>query len=96
MYFKVFVSALAELGIRVLPFCPEPDDLTELLADLRTNPPGNGTPRIEPPEAITFPPPSRIRPGRLRPVQQAIRFFGGLGKRLRAWEKANDCSRRET
>jgi hypothetical protein len=26
MYFKVFVSALADLGIRVLPFCPVPED----------------------------------------------------------------------
>ena len=91
MYFKVFVSALAELGIRVLPFCPVPDDLTELLANLRADSSRNGRLQIEPPQAITFPPPSRIRPGRLRPVQQAIRYFGGLGKRLRAWEKANRC-----
>ena len=63
MYFKVFVSALAELGIRVLPFCPVPDDLTELLANLRADSSRNGRLQIEPPQAITFPPPSRIRPG---------------------------------
>lgn len=88
-YFKQFTSALTELGIRVIPFCPAPGDLPELLASMPAGRPADALARVEPPQPIAVTPMGRIRPGRLRPIQQAIRQFGSLGKRLRAWERMN-------
>lgn len=85
--FILYAAALADLGFRVLPFCPAPDELPNLLALSPVGGSPTALARIEPPQRIALPPLGRFRPGRLRPVIQAVRHFGGLSRRLRQWER---------
>jgi hypothetical protein len=88
-YFAHFASALAELGARVLPICAAPDALPGLLDATPAGQSEAARARIEPPQPLTPRPLGRIQPRALRPALWAIRHFGGLGRRLRAWERAS-------
>jgi hypothetical protein len=88
-YYKLYVSALVELGIRVLPFCPAPVDLPALLASTPAGQSPEKLALVDPAQPISFPPHRLFRPSRFRPMEHAIRHFGGLGKRLREWERTH-------
>lgn len=85
-YFTEFAAALDEIGFGILPFCPDPADFSKRFSvskNSKTKREGN----IFPAQTITPKPLGRIRPGRFRPHYQAIKQFGEIGARLRAWEK---------
>ena len=83
-YFTHFAAAMAEAGAEVAPFCADPEDFLKRLG--MTSLTGAVRKRIAEPVLVTEPVPSRFRPTRWRGHFEAWRFFGGLGKRLRAWE----------
>lgn len=86
-YFSFFASALSDLGVRVLPLCPEPE---RFAGPFGTTPAGQseeGRSRVEYPLVLTFPPQPQIRPARCRPVIQGVRHFARLGRQLRRWER---------
>jgi len=88
--FTLYASALAQLGVRVLPFCAQPGDLPGLLSASPIGQSEAALARIEPAQLIEFPYHKlRFQLGRLRPFQQAILLFGSLGNRLRAWERVS-------
>jgi len=89
-YFSFFASALSDLGVRVLPLCPEPG---QFLSAFRTTPAGQteeGRSRVESPLGLTFPSQVQIRPARFRPVIQGVTHFARLGRQLRRWEREHD------
>jgi glycosyltransferase involved in cell wall biosynthesis len=85
-YFTEFASALAEIGYDVLPFCPDPEDFSKRLSIIE-NLKSQHLGKIFPAQTLTPSPLGRIRPGRFRPHHQAVKQFGGIGSRLRTWEK---------
>jgi len=85
-YFVEFASALAEIGYDVLPFCPDPEDFSKRLSIIE-NLKSQHLGQIFSAQTLTPTPLGRIRPGRFRPHHQAIKQFGEIGSRLRAWEK---------
>lgn len=88
-YFVNYAVAMAKAGYRVIPFCNNPDDFTSRLslklAGLEDEGYGGG---IAEPAKLEQPMPSKMRPARFRGIHDAWRRFGGLGKRLRLWEKS--------
>jgi len=88
-YFVNYAVAMAKAGYRVIPFCNNPDDFTSRLslklAGLEDEGYGGG---IAEPAKLEQPMPSKMRPARYRGIHDAWRRFGGLGKRLRLWEKS--------
>jgi hypothetical protein len=86
--FTLYASALAQLGVRVLAFCAQPGELPGLLSASPIGQSEAALARIEPPESIEFPYTLRLPLGKLAPLLQATQVFGGLGNRLRAWERA--------
>jgi hypothetical protein len=90
-YFSHFASALAELSMRVLPVCAVPAALPALLAATPAGRSETVRARIEQPLPLTPRPLGRIRPCALRSPLWAIRHFGELGRRLRAWERTHGC-----
>lgn len=89
-YFTEYATALAGLGHRVLPLCPDPENLRKRLMEKRLSPTIAGN--IEEPEKLDFPPPSQMRPARWRGIHETLCMFGELGKRLRAWEGAHGAN----
>jgi hypothetical protein len=85
-YFTQFAAALAEIGYDVLPFCPDPEDFSKRFSTLE-NSKSQHVGKIFPTQTLTPTPLGRIRPRRFRPHHQAIKQFGEIGSRLRAWEK---------
>lgn len=90
-YFVHFASALAEIGCRVVPLCPSPEDFERKIASTPIVQSTSSRAKISPSQPLVYTPTSNIRPYRLRPIIQAIRHFGGIGKKLRAWERRNGC-----
>ncbi|GAA5118439.1 hypothetical protein JIN84_16005 [Luteolibacter yonseiensis] len=90
VYFALFASALAEIGCRVVPFCPAPEEFPALIAQTPVAD-SAAMARIEPADRVPVPRASRMRPARFRPAVHAIRKFGGLGNQLRAWERQNSA-----
>lgn len=84
-YFIEYTVALAGLGHRVLPLCPDPENFRKRLLEIQLS--RETAERIEEPQALNFPAPSRMRPARWRGIHEAVRQFGGLGDRLRLWER---------
>jgi hypothetical protein len=83
-YFTHFAAAMAEAGADVVPFCADPDDFAKRLAGIDLG--NEGLVRIARAERVEGPRPSNFRPARWRGIYEARKFFGGLGKQLRAWE----------
>jgi glycosyltransferase involved in cell wall biosynthesis len=86
-FFYHFSTALARIGCRVVPFCIKPEEFLERLnkADL----PSSVKNLICEPISIKRPVYSSFRPARWRGLYDAWRFFGALGRHLRAWERSN-------
>ncbi len=85
MYFVQYAAALARLGCRVVPFCVQPADFLQRLALVGLG--EEERERVEEPVGIRGPAASAFRPARWRGHYDALRFFGGLGGQLRAWEQ---------
>ncbi len=83
-YFTHFAAALAETGSEVVPLCADPDDFAKRVASLDLGEEAGA--RIAPAEKVEGPRPSNFRPARWRGIYEARKFFGSLGKQLRAWE----------
>jgi hypothetical protein len=83
-YFTHFAAAMAEAGAEVVPFCADPTDFAQRLVGLDLG--GEAAARIATAEKVEGPRPSNFRPARWRGIYEARKFFGGLGKQLRAWE----------
>ncbi len=83
-YFTHFAAAIAEVGADVVPFCADPEDFLERVGHASL--PTVVRQRIAGPVRVAGPQPSGFRPARWRGHYEALRFFGGLGKQLRAWE----------
>jgi glycosyltransferase involved in cell wall biosynthesis len=83
-YFNHFAAAMAEAGAEVVPFCADAEDFAKRLAALDLS--KDVADRIAPAERVEGPRPSNFRPARWRGIYEARKFFGGLGKQLRAWE----------
>ncbi len=77
---------MAGLGVRVVPYCAQPEDFEGRLNDLRLD--AAIAANILPAEHIQGPASSSFRPARYRGYYDAWKFFGSLGRRLRAREKA--------
>ena len=86
-YFTNYAVALAAAGADVVPFCGDPEDFSARLAKLDLE--SGVADRIGRPEQVGRPLRSRFRPVRWRGAHDAIRFFGGLARRLHAWERAH-------
>ena len=84
-YFMHFAAAMAEADAEVLPFCANPEDFLRRLD--QTALPHAVRGRIAEPVRVAGPVSSHFRPTRWRGQYEAWRFFGGLGKQLRAWER---------
>ena len=91
-YFTRFASALLELGVRVVPFCPWPEELGGLMAGT----PAAGNPqamaRLEPPERCLWPTAGWVRPESLKPLLCALKHFQALDRRLARWERTSGVS----
>jgi hypothetical protein len=83
-YFTYFAAAMAEAGAEVVPFCADPADFAQRLAGLDLS--KGVLDHIARAEKVEGPRPSNFRPARWRGIYEARKFFGGLGKQLRAWE----------
>ena len=83
-YFTHFAAAMAEAGAEVAPFCADPDDFARRLAGIDLG--KELLLRIARAEKVEAPRRSNFRPARWRGIYEARKFFGGLGKQLRAWE----------
>ena len=84
-YFTHFALAMAEVGANVVPFCADPGNFLTRLG--KASLPAAVRQQIAEPVRTAGPMPSRFRPTRWRGYYDAWRFFGGLGKQLRAWER---------
>ena len=84
-YFMHFAAAMAEAGADVVPCCADPEDFLKRLGNESL--PAAVRERIAEPVRVASPVPSQFRPARWRGHYNALRFFGGLGKQLRAWER---------
>ena len=88
-YFVNYAVAMAKAGYHVMPFCNDPDDFTHRLSlQLNSRNDKVYAKLIRKPEELEQPKLSKIRPSRYRGIHDAWRRFGGLGKRLRQWEKS--------
>ena len=88
-YFVNYAVAMAKAGYQVMPFCDNPDDFTcRLSLILNRKDDDVYAELIRKPEKLEQPMLSKIRPSRYRGIHDAWRRFGGLGKRLRQWEKS--------
>jgi hypothetical protein len=77
--------AMAQAGLEVVPFCADPQDFEQRLAQQqRAFPPAAGG-RIHRAEQIYRAPARLPGPWRLRAIDQAVHHFGFLGKLLRRW-----------
>ena len=85
-YFTHFAAAMAEAGAEVAPFCGDPADFAQRLAGLDLS--KGVLDHIARAENVEGPRPSNLCPARWRGIYEARRFFGGLGKQLRIWERA--------
>ncbi len=83
-YFAAFAAALVKIGARVVPFCPWPDELPELLADHHD---GEHSGRLEKAERLYWPTASWVRPLWLRKRLASMKHFRDLGKSLESWER---------
>lgn len=86
-YFTHFAAAMAEAGAYVVPVCGDPEDFRQRLA--KASLPAAVRERIAPAVRVYGPGSSSFRPTRWRGQYEALHFFGGLGRRLRAWEREN-------
>lgn len=86
-YFTHFAAAMAEVGIDVVPFGADPEDFGRRLGKLGLD--EGAAARIARAGQVSGPAPSRFRPARWRGWFEARRFFGGLGRLLRTWERRN-------
>ena len=88
-YFVSYAVALTQAGYRVLPLCSDPNDFTTRLTQaLSYSATITAVDLIEEPIQLNNPRQSGIWPRRYRGVHNAWRRFGGLGKRLREWERS--------
>jgi len=78
---------MAEAGYRVVPFCPDPHDLEKRLQENHTSP--EVLRRISKPLKQLGPAPTKRIREKWGWRLEAYRFFGGIGRALRAWERAN-------
>jgi glycosyltransferase involved in cell wall biosynthesis len=88
-YFTHFAAAMAEAGAKVVPFSANPADFLKRLDQIALLPAVRE--RVAEPVQVSGPIPSRFRPSLWRGQYEAWRFFGGLGKELRAWERQHKC-----
>ncbi len=84
-YFTHFALAMAEVGANVVPFCADPGDFLKRLKQASL--PAAVRERVGEPARTNGPQPSQFRPTRWRGHYEAWRFFGGLGTKLRGWER---------
>ena len=87
-YFTHFAVAMAEVGADVVPFCADPEDFLKRLKQASL--PAAVRERVGEPARINGPQPSQFRPTRWRGHYEAWRFFGGLGTKLRGWERRHN------
>jgi glycosyltransferase involved in cell wall biosynthesis len=85
-YFVNHAAAMARVGLQVVPYCAQPEEFEARLKDLQLE--EVVAANILPAERIVGPSPSSFRPARYRGYYDAWKFFGSLGRRLRAREKA--------
>jgi len=92
-YFTHFATAMAEAGAgagaKVVPLYANPADFLKRLDQIALLPAVRE--RVAEPVQVSGPIPSRFRPSRWRGQYEAWRFFRGLGKELRAWERQHKC-----
>lgn len=86
-YFTHFALAMAEAGVDVVPFCTQPQDFACKVCSALGS--AARHPRIGEAQIIGYPERSNFRPARWRGIYEGRKFFGGLGKQLRAWERQN-------
>ncbi len=87
-YFTQFAASLAEAGAEVVPFAADPSDFDKRIASLALE--ENAAARIARVEKVEAAKSSNFRPARWRGIYVARKFFGGLGKQLRAWEQLHE------
>ena len=85
-YFVNHAAAMARIGLRVVPYCAQPEEFEARLRDLQFE--AAVAANILPAERIHGPASSSFRPARYRGYYDAWKFFGALGRRLRARERA--------
>jgi glycosyltransferase involved in cell wall biosynthesis len=86
-YFKFFASALAELGCRVIPYVPAPDEAASLLATSPAARSPEVVGRIGAAEAFHGGIHLPVRPRSLQRFLRRASSFRRLARRLDAWER---------
>ncbi len=85
--FRLFASALAELGVDVVPFVPAPQDIPGLLADTPAAAAPGTAARLLQAESFQAPPYLPLRPPWLRRLQREAWTYWRLRHGLAAWER---------
>jgi len=85
-YFGAFASALLDNGVRVLPFCPWPEESGDLVG-ATLSPEGQERLKfLEPATRCWWPTASNVRPVALQPRLRTLEYLRRLSKNLRRWE----------
>ena len=84
-YFVRYAEAISISGNRVVPFCPDPQDFEKRLLENLIS--AESLKRICKPLKLHGPKTTSRLPASIRGIFDACRFFWGLGKTLRTWEK---------
>jgi len=87
-FFGTFASALLENGVRVVPFCPWPEELPGLMKASREDSLLKSGQRLEPAIRCWWPTASNVRPVKLRPMLRTLEYLRRLSKDLRRWERS--------
>jgi hypothetical protein len=88
-YFLHFALAMASENIRVIPFCPNPEDFSSRLLALVPDAKRRTNLDVATPVRFHKPSPSNLWPMRFRGKHDATRLFGYLELILRIWEVRN-------
>lgn len=77
---------MAKENVKIIPFCPNPEDFLSRLLILVPDVNERKTLEMATPVQFLRPSASVLRPMRFRGIHDAIRLFGSLEKHLRIWE----------